>query len=65
MPTPDPSAPPSRDPPRPAGLECRNCGCRHFHVIETWQLVNGAIRRRRECRHCHWRVTTVERPAGV
>jgi len=45
---------------QPRGLECPHCGCRHFLVLHTERLVNQ-IRRRRECRHCAWRTTTVER----
>ena len=41
------------------GLVCRDCGCRHFHVVETRQ-ARGMILRRRECRHCGRRVTTRE-----
>jgi len=45
---------------RDAGLVCRKCGCRHFHVIYVEQK-NDTIKRRRECRHCQRRITTTER----
>ena len=50
------------------GLACRRCGCRHFYVLYTRQAAGGRILRRRECRHCGLRLSTVERerrdPAG-
>lgn len=45
------------------GLVCTKCGCRHFHVLYTRPVVNGRILRRRECRHCGYRVTTYEKQA--
>lgn len=42
------------------GLVCRQCGCRDFRVIYTRNDPSGIIRRR-ECRHCGKRVTTVEK----
>lgn len=45
---------------RPAGLECPQCGCRHFHVVYTRAFRPGQIIRRRECRHCGRRMTTTE-----
>jgi len=55
-----PSAiPPPAGPPAP-GLECRGCGCRHFETIYTRPWAPGKIIRRRECRHCGTRMTTVE-----
>lgn len=50
------------DSPRPVGIECRRCGCRHFHVVECVPLSNGMVRWRRACRHCGWRLVTLERP---
>jgi len=47
--------------PEKQGLECPRCGCRHFLVVYTRPMPGGRIQRRRECRHCGWRVTTVER----
>lgn len=43
------------------GLECRHCRCRHFRVIYSRPTLGGRIVRRRECRHCGKRVSTVER----
>ncbi len=42
------------------GIECPRCGCRHFHVLYTRRSIGGRIQRRRECRHCGYRLTTVE-----
>ena len=42
------------------GLECRRCGCRHFYVIYTRRSLGGKLTRRRECRNCGERMTTVE-----
>ena len=42
------------------GLVCPECGCRHFDVLETVPAPAGKIRRRRQCRNCGWRTTTVE-----
>ena len=44
------------------GLVCPACGCRHFYVVYTRRRTSGAIIRRRECRYCGKRLTTVERP---
>jgi len=41
------------------GLECRNCGCRHFEVLYTRQRP-GSIMRVRQCRHCGKRLVTRE-----
>jgi len=45
------------------GIVCRRCGCGHFRVLYTRPATRGGIRRRRECRHCGTRVTTIERPS--
>ena len=42
------------------GLECPGCGCRHFSVVYTRPWRPGRIVRRRECRHCGRRMTTIE-----
>lgn len=42
------------------GLECPHCGCRHFHTVDVRGTRMGRVRRRRECRHCGWRCTTLE-----
>ena len=52
--------PPSSQPPADVGLVCRWCGCKHFYVIYTRRALGGKLIRRRECRNCEKRVTTVE-----
>jgi len=47
------------------GLECRGCGCRHFDTVETRKVTGGRVRRRRECRHCGKRITTIEHEQGT
>jgi transcriptional regulator NrdR family protein len=42
------------------GISCPKCGCRHFNVLETRPTNNNRLRRRKECRHCGYRVTTHE-----
>ena len=42
------------------GLTCRRCGCRHFYVVYTRRAPGGTLVRRRECRNCGRRITTVE-----
>ncbi|MBN1180582.1 MAG: transcriptional repressor NrdR [Anaerolineae bacterium] len=42
-------------------MECPYCGAKRPKVIATYQDVRG-IRRRRECRGCNQRFTTLERP---
>ena len=44
------------------GLTCRKCGCKHFRVIYTREHYESSMRRRRECRHCGYRITTLEKP---
>lgn len=44
----------------PRGLECPNCGCRHFYVVYTRPKVDKIVRRK-ECRHCGRRITTCEK----
>jgi transcriptional regulator NrdR family protein len=46
------------------GLVCPKCECRHFHVVEVSPLPEGKIRRRRECRHCGFRISTTEAAAN-
>lgn len=46
------------------GLECRQCGCRHFEVCYTRQQENQ-IMRVRQCRHCGRRLVTYEKPVGI
>ena len=44
----------------PLGLECRKCRCRTFEVLYTRRLADQRVLRRRKCRHCGQRITTVE-----
>jgi len=47
------------------GLECPQCGCRHFYTTHTEPLRDGRIRRRKECRHCGRKIVTHETTARV
>ena len=47
----------------PRGLRCPRCGCGHFLVIYTRPQPQGRILRRRECRYCGRRLTTIEHAA--
>jgi len=51
-------------PKEPRGIECRRCGCRHLEVVYTRRQQNQMVLRRRECRHCGARLSTVERVIG-
>ena len=53
------AAPGATDPVGP-GLTCPACGCHHFRVVYTRRAPRGRILRRRECRHCGRRLSTVE-----
>ena len=44
------------------GIECPQCGCRHFYTTHTEPLRDGRIRRRKECRHCGRKLVTYEAP---
>ena len=46
--------------PEAVGLVCPDCGCQHFRVVYTRKAARGRIMRRRECRHCGRRFTTIE-----
>ncbi len=46
------------------GLICPTCGCRHFEVLYTRQVMGGKVLRRRACRHCGRRITTSEMRLG-
>ena len=46
--------------PSTLGLACRKCGCRHFYVVYTRRALGGKLVRRRECRNCGQRMTTIE-----
>jgi transcriptional repressor NrdR len=42
-------------------MKCPSCGSTSTHVIDTVREPNGGIRRRRECKECGKRFSTVER----
>lgn len=42
-------------------MQCPYCNSRSTRVIETTHDARGGIRRRRECKSCHARFSTVER----
>jgi transcriptional regulator NrdR family protein len=46
----------------PRGIECLQCGCRHFYTTHTEPLRDGRIRRRKVCRHCGRKLVTYEAP---
>ncbi|MBE7457415.1 MAG: hypothetical protein KJ057_12960 [Phycisphaerae bacterium] len=46
------------------GLVCPRCGCRHFRVVYTRAAAGVRIMRRRECRQCGRRMTTIEQVSG-
>lgn len=46
------------------GIECPECGCRHFSVLRTRPASKNRLMRRRECRHCGRRITTYEKIGG-
>lgn len=46
---------------RKGGLICPRCGCRDFTTVKTIQ-GDGHVQRRRQCRHCGERITTIEAP---
>ncbi len=48
----------------PVGLVCRRCGCRHFFVTHTEPIKDGAVRRRRVCRHCGAKYVSLETLTG-
>ena len=56
-----PGSPPPGHADAERGIECPLCGCHHFRVVYTRRQA-GRILRRRECRHCGRRLSTVERP---
>lgn len=49
--------------PKRVGLECPQCGCRHFRVGYT-RPRRGHILRRRICRHCGRVILTREQVVG-
>lgn len=46
------------------GIRCPACGCGHFRVVYTRKTVGQRIVRRRECRHCGRRLSTIEQARG-
>jgi transcriptional regulator NrdR family protein len=42
------------------GIQCPQCGCRHFYTTHTEPLRDGRIRRRKECRYCGRKLVTYE-----
>lgn len=46
----------------PDGIECPKCGCRHFWSVTHTVPKTGMVHRRRECRHCGWKIQTAEVP---
>jgi transcription elongation factor Elf1 len=67
--SPPAAVPAQAPPPRPEasdrGIECPRCGCRHFEVVYTRPVRGGRVQRRRQCRHCGRRITTVEKPINA
>jgi len=55
---------PKESPRSDRGIRCPKCGCGHWRVIYTRASWQGALRRRRECRNCGARQTTVEMAIG-
>ncbi len=43
------------------GIRCPKCGCGRLWVVYTRKVSGRRLMRRRECRDCGRRVTTVER----
>lgn len=45
------------------GMACPNCGCRDTRVVKTRHNSDGSeTSRRRVCRHCGNKITTIEMP---
>jgi len=42
------------------GIKCPRCECRDLRVTKVWHKGTITVRRR-ECRHCGFRMTTNER----
>ncbi len=60
----EPSKIDEANPPEEKGLECPRCGCRHFYVVYNDKQTKRIVRRR-QCRNCGRRVTTVEKIVGA
>lgn len=43
-------------------MKCIDCGSHNTMVLETRRLLDGKLRRRRGCKECGTRFTTVELP---
>lgn len=43
-------------------MKCIDCGSHNTRVLETRRLLDGKLRRRRGCKECGTRFTTVELP---
>lgn len=43
-------------------MKCIDCGSHNTMVLETRRLQDGKLRRRRGCKECGTRFTTVELP---
>jgi transcriptional regulator NrdR family protein len=46
------------------GIECPQCGCRHFKTTHTEPIRSGRIRRRKICRNCGRKIVTFEGVSG-
>ena len=55
---------PRRLPSHQRGIDCPQCGCRHFYTTHTEPLRDGRIRRRKACRHCGRRIVTLRDAAS-
>ena len=42
-------------------MRCPTCGCNETQVLDTVREASGGVRRRRSCKQCQRRFTTVER----
>ena len=53
--------PPFSPDPKQRGFVCRQCSGTHFRVLYTRGISGGRLMRRRLCRRCGRRYTTVEK----
>ncbi|MBN1912059.1 MAG: hypothetical protein JW818_20225 [Pirellulales bacterium] len=58
--SPDPQ-PAENEKPVPTGIRRPRCNCAHCPVLYTRHMVNSRIMRRRQCRHCGRKFSTIER----
>lgn len=56
---------PPTEAPADLGLRCPDCNCADLRVAYVQHLPRGTTRRVRHCRHCHRRITTIERPTSA